>query len=233
MPSTFPEAFGMVAAEAAACGALPLSAAHSGLAEVTATLAGALEPELRPLCSFERGPGAVEEIAAKLVTLALAAGAGARARGGRPVRAGAADLRLGGRGRGRDRGGAGPPRRARGARRAQGRLPRGERIVFRAVSSRSQEARAAGRGAFAGLAGAGCGREDEPDLANGKDLFVEKLRLLPCAEPGEHQGRARARTSTRPSAPPAATAWARRPSRAWCCARSPTPARTAACRPTW
>ena len=26
MPSTFPEAFGMVAAEAAACGALPLSA---------------------------------------------------------------------------------------------------------------------------------------------------------------------------------------------------------------
>ena len=43
MPSTFPEAFGMVAAEAAACGALPLSAAHSGMAEVTATLAPALE----------------------------------------------------------------------------------------------------------------------------------------------------------------------------------------------
>ena len=39
MPSTFPEAFGMVAAEAAACGALPLSAGHSGMAEVTATLA--------------------------------------------------------------------------------------------------------------------------------------------------------------------------------------------------
>ena len=31
VPSTFPEAFGMVAAEAAACGALPISAAHSGL----------------------------------------------------------------------------------------------------------------------------------------------------------------------------------------------------------
>src|SRR3712207_9004216 len=31
--STFPEAFGMVAAEAAACGALPVVAAHSGLAE--------------------------------------------------------------------------------------------------------------------------------------------------------------------------------------------------------
>jgi glycosyltransferase involved in cell wall biosynthesis len=50
MPSTFPEAFhvsarvaircgsGMVAVEAAACGVLPLSAAHSGMAEVTAVL---------------------------------------------------------------------------------------------------------------------------------------------------------------------------------------------------
>ena len=40
VPSTFPEAFGMVAAEAAACGALPVVARHSGLAEVAATLAG-------------------------------------------------------------------------------------------------------------------------------------------------------------------------------------------------
>ena len=40
VPSTFPEAFGMVAAEAAACGVLPLSAAHSGLAEVTAIAGG-------------------------------------------------------------------------------------------------------------------------------------------------------------------------------------------------
>ena len=66
VPSTFPEAFGMVAAEGAACGALPLSAAHSGLAEVTAVIADALEQPLRPLLSFSRGPGAVEEIAAKL-----------------------------------------------------------------------------------------------------------------------------------------------------------------------
>ena len=66
VPSTFPEAFGMVAAEGAACGALPLSAAHSGLAEVSDALREALEPDLRPLLSFERGPGAVEEIAAKL-----------------------------------------------------------------------------------------------------------------------------------------------------------------------
>jgi glycosyltransferase involved in cell wall biosynthesis len=68
MPSTFPESFGMVAAEAAACGALPLSANHSGMAEVTATLAPALPEPLRPLMSFDVGPGAVREIAEKLVT---------------------------------------------------------------------------------------------------------------------------------------------------------------------
>jgi glycosyltransferase involved in cell wall biosynthesis len=67
MPSTFPEAFGMVAAEAAACGTLPLSAGHSGMAEVTTTLAPALPKKLQSLLSFEIGPGAVEEIAAKLV----------------------------------------------------------------------------------------------------------------------------------------------------------------------
>jgi glycosyltransferase involved in cell wall biosynthesis len=67
MPSTFPESFGMVAAEAAACGALPLSAGHSGMAEVTATLAPALEPELQPLLSFEVGPDSVRQIADKLV----------------------------------------------------------------------------------------------------------------------------------------------------------------------
>jgi glycosyltransferase involved in cell wall biosynthesis len=66
VPSTFPESFGMVAVEAAACGALPLSASHSGLAEVTRTLEPAAG-DAAPLLSFERGPGAVEEIAAKLV----------------------------------------------------------------------------------------------------------------------------------------------------------------------
>jgi glycosyltransferase involved in cell wall biosynthesis len=68
MPSTFPESFGMVAAEAAACGVLPLSAGHSWMAEVTATLAPALPEELRPLLSFEVGPEAVDRIAEKLVT---------------------------------------------------------------------------------------------------------------------------------------------------------------------
>ena len=67
VPSTFPEAFGMVAAEAACCGALPLSAAHSGLAEVSAILAGALTPEQRPLLAFERGPSAVPDIAERLI----------------------------------------------------------------------------------------------------------------------------------------------------------------------
>ena len=68
VPSTFPESFGMVAVEAAACGALPLSAAHSGLAEVTRTLEPAVPREVAPLLSFERGDDAVEQIAGKLVT---------------------------------------------------------------------------------------------------------------------------------------------------------------------
>jgi glycosyltransferase involved in cell wall biosynthesis len=67
VPSTFPEAFGMVAAEAAACGVLPLSAVHSGLAEVSAVLAPSLDPSLRRLLGFAVGDGAVQEIAQKLV----------------------------------------------------------------------------------------------------------------------------------------------------------------------
>ncbi|HET9152923.1 MAG TPA: glycosyltransferase family 4 protein [Solirubrobacterales bacterium] len=66
MPSTFPEAFGMVAVEAAACGALPVSAGHSGMREVSRQLAAALPPSVGPLVSFPVGPGAVEAIAARL-----------------------------------------------------------------------------------------------------------------------------------------------------------------------
>jgi glycosyltransferase involved in cell wall biosynthesis len=55
VPSTFPEAFGMVAAEAAACGALPVSSDHSGLAEVTHTLAAAVPAEARPWLAFATG----------------------------------------------------------------------------------------------------------------------------------------------------------------------------------
>lgn len=62
VPSILREAFGMVAAEGAAAGALPMLARHSGLAEV----AGALETEVgRPgLFSFEQGDGAVGRLAA-------------------------------------------------------------------------------------------------------------------------------------------------------------------------
>jgi glycosyltransferase involved in cell wall biosynthesis len=65
VPSTFPEAFGMVAVEAAACGALPVSADHSGLAEVSRELARAV-PELAPWLSFPVDDGAVEAIAARV-----------------------------------------------------------------------------------------------------------------------------------------------------------------------
>jgi len=53
VPSIFPEAFGMVAAEAAAAGVPPLVARHSGLAEVAAGLEAVYPPELRDLASFE------------------------------------------------------------------------------------------------------------------------------------------------------------------------------------
>jgi glycosyltransferase involved in cell wall biosynthesis len=55
VPSIFPEAFGMVAAEAAAAGCPPLVARHSGLEEIAAGLEGAYPPELRHLTSFETG----------------------------------------------------------------------------------------------------------------------------------------------------------------------------------
>jgi glycosyltransferase involved in cell wall biosynthesis len=66
VPSTFPEAFGMVAAEAAACGALPVVARHSGLAEVARSLAARMPPEAVRLLTFEVGPGAVRELAGHL-----------------------------------------------------------------------------------------------------------------------------------------------------------------------
>jgi len=65
VPSTFPEAFGMVAAEAAASGVLPVCAEHSGLAEVTATLASEV-PEVKDLIGLPLGPGAVAELAGKV-----------------------------------------------------------------------------------------------------------------------------------------------------------------------
>jgi glycosyltransferase involved in cell wall biosynthesis len=65
-PSTFPEAFGMVAAEAAAAGVLPVSAAHSGALEVSEALAAELPEAARDLVSFELDDRAVESIASRI-----------------------------------------------------------------------------------------------------------------------------------------------------------------------
>ena len=66
MPSTFPEAFGMVAAEAAACGALPVSAGHSGMLEVSRRLLRRCPRRSAELTSFPVEAGAVEAIAERL-----------------------------------------------------------------------------------------------------------------------------------------------------------------------
>jgi glycosyltransferase involved in cell wall biosynthesis len=64
VPSIFPEAFGMVAAEAAAAGSPPLVARHSGLAEVAEGLEAEYPAEHRDLASFATGDAS--ELAAKL-----------------------------------------------------------------------------------------------------------------------------------------------------------------------
>jgi glycosyltransferase involved in cell wall biosynthesis len=55
VPSIFPEAFGMVAAEAAAAGSPPLVARHSGLEEIAEGLEAEYPPEDRHLTSFVNG----------------------------------------------------------------------------------------------------------------------------------------------------------------------------------
>ena len=64
VPSIFPEAFGMVAAEAAAAGSLPLVANHSGLAEIAAGVSAEYPEGMRELTRFETGN--VPELAEKL-----------------------------------------------------------------------------------------------------------------------------------------------------------------------
>jgi glycosyltransferase involved in cell wall biosynthesis len=58
VPSIFPEAFGMVAAEAASAGVPPLVANHSGLAEVAAGIAAEYPPERAGTVSFPNGDAA-------------------------------------------------------------------------------------------------------------------------------------------------------------------------------
>jgi glycosyltransferase involved in cell wall biosynthesis len=55
VPSIFPEAFGMVAAEAASAGCPPIVARHSGLAEVAEGLEEGYPERLRHLASFTQG----------------------------------------------------------------------------------------------------------------------------------------------------------------------------------
>jgi glycosyltransferase involved in cell wall biosynthesis len=81
MPSTFPEAFGMVAVEAAACGTLPLAAGHSGMLEVSRQLQAELPGDVGALTSFPVQAGAVEGIAGRLAAwLALSENERERAR---------------------------------------------------------------------------------------------------------------------------------------------------------
>jgi glycosyltransferase involved in cell wall biosynthesis len=64
VPSIFPEAFGMVAAEAAASGSPPLVARHSGLEEIAEGLEQEYPPEHRHLASFATGD--VSDLTGKL-----------------------------------------------------------------------------------------------------------------------------------------------------------------------
>ncbi len=66
MTSTWPEAFGMVPAESAACGVPPVSADHSGMREVSELLAEVLQPDLVTLLSFPIGPNAITELADRI-----------------------------------------------------------------------------------------------------------------------------------------------------------------------
>jgi glycosyltransferase involved in cell wall biosynthesis len=68
VPSIFPEAFGMVAAEAAAAGVLPVVSAHSGLAEIAAGIGEEVGSDAAQLLSFPAGDAAAlrERLAAVL-----------------------------------------------------------------------------------------------------------------------------------------------------------------------
>jgi glycosyltransferase involved in cell wall biosynthesis len=96
VPSIFPEAFGMVAAEAAAAGVLPVVSGHSGLAEVAAGIGEEVGAETAELLSFPAGDAAAlrERLAAILALppdrrrkLGLAARRGVERRWSWPVAA--------------------------------------------------------------------------------------------------------------------------------------------------
>jgi glycosyltransferase involved in cell wall biosynthesis len=88
VPSVFPEAFGMVAAEAAAAGSPPLVARHSGLAEIAEGLESEYPSSQRHLASFTTGDAT--DLAHKLEEL-LALPAPTRAALGQSARRAALD----------------------------------------------------------------------------------------------------------------------------------------------
>lgn len=68
VPSTFPEAFGMVAVEGAAAGVFPVSAAHSGLAEVSNALGESIPAPAVPWLSFPLDGHVVSAIAERILS---------------------------------------------------------------------------------------------------------------------------------------------------------------------
>ena len=93
VPSIFPEAFGMVAAEAAAAGVLPVVSAHSGLAEVAAGIGEEVGPPRLRRSSFPAGDAAALRERARARSSPCPRTA-ARARARRP-RGGRASVELG------------------------------------------------------------------------------------------------------------------------------------------
>jgi glycosyltransferase involved in cell wall biosynthesis len=72
VPSIFPEAFGMVAAEAAAAGCPPLVSRHSGLAEVAAGIEAGYPEGMRDLAGFPTGDSAaLRERLTRLLSLSV------------------------------------------------------------------------------------------------------------------------------------------------------------------
>ena len=67
VPSVFPEAFGMVAAEAAAAGAIPVVARHSGLQEIAEGLESEYPPGTEDLAGFKRND--VADLRTKIKTI--------------------------------------------------------------------------------------------------------------------------------------------------------------------
>ena len=223
VPSTFPEAFGMVAAEAAACGALPVVAAHSGprrggpharpppRPEPRATVADLRGRARAPCASWPatsppgwRRPPDLRAATREAIVAATREHYSWDGVARTVIAAARGEL-------------DGLPRPAPRHPSPAVRIPRLMRggvrkpLVARRRSSRRPPASAAASWPTPGT-----------NVVNGKEQFVAKCGVLPRARARRHDRRRRARTSTRRSSAPARTASARARSRASCTARSST-----------